>query len=73
MAKVGKLYRPRGVHKRTKRDSWISKVWYRSRKDAEDTVRMFGADKTHTNIRIITASNRTYKGKYIFSGSIATS
>lgn len=46
-------YRPRGLHLPTGRDSFITTVWYDTSKEAKDAVKMFGADKRHTNIRII--------------------
>ena len=60
-----KLYRPRGVYNKTKRDSWITTVWYRSRADAEEAVEAFGAKRRYSDIRIVSSSNRHYKGKYI--------
>ena len=69
--KIEKLYRARGVHNITKRDSWISKHWDRTKKDAETTIRIYGAKKQYTNIRIIVATNRTYKNKYIRGSSIS--
>lgn len=65
------LYRPRGKYKRTGRDAWISRIWYRSRKDAWCAIDAFGTRRNHTNIRIIkSAASGTYKGKHIKQNQI---
>lgn len=67
----GKLFRPRGKFKRTGRDSWITTVWYHSKKSAVNAVSVFNAERNHTNIRIIeSTSSGTYKGKHIMANQI---
>jgi hypothetical protein len=47
-------YRPRGVYKKTNRDSWISTVWYNTKKEAEDFAKSQGVvTGRYTKIRII--------------------
>lgn len=69
---LGTLYRPRGVYKKTGRANWITTVWYRSKKDALQVVKMSGADKHFKDIKILSAPNHQYKGKYILANRIST-
>lgn len=66
------LYRPRGTDKETGREKWITKDWYLSRKDALQTVQMFGSDRHFHSIKIVPAPNQTYKGKWIRDRNIST-
>jgi len=63
---MAKLYRPRGIHNKTKRNAWITTKWYVNKKTALRAVDDFGAKRNHTNIQIIESTESgTYKGKRI--------
>lgn len=68
---MSKLYRPRGTYKPTRRDAWISTVWYHSKKSAQVMIDSTNAKRNHTNIRIIESTpSGTYKGKHIRANQI---
>lgn len=69
---LGTLYRPRGIDKRTLREKWITTDWYRSKKDALQVTKMFGSEKWFRSIKIMSAPNHQYKGKYIMANRIST-
>ena len=66
------LYRPRGIDKKTRRQNWITKEWYLTRSNALQAVKMFGSEKRFKDIKIISAPNRTYKGKWVRETNIST-
>lgn len=65
------LYRPRGTDKKTGRQNWVTKEWYESRKDAAQVMKMLGSQRWFKDIKIISAPNRTYKGKWIRDQNIS--
>lgn len=71
-AGTGTLYRPRGVDRETGRANWVTKDWYRSKKDALQAVKMFGSEKWFESIKIMSAPNHQYKGQYIRANRIST-
>jgi hypothetical protein len=71
-AGTGTLYRPRGIDKETRREKWITTDWYRSKKDALYAVKMFNSEKWFKSIKIMSAPNHQYKGRYIRANQIST-
>ena len=68
---MGKLYRPRAIYKPTGRDSWITTVWYHSRKSAQLAIKAYADNNRYSNIRIIESTKSgTCKGKHIRATSI---
>ncbi len=65
------LYRPRGTDKETGRQNWITKDWYLSRNDALQMIKMSGSDRYFKDIKIMSAPNQTYKGKWIRDRNIS--
>ena len=71
-AGTGTLYRPRGIDRGTGRQKWVTTDWYRSKKDALYVVKMFGSEKWFKSIKIMSALNHQYKGRYIRANRIST-
>jgi len=72
MPATGTLHRPRGIDRETERQKWVTKEWYRSKKDALQAVKMFGSEKWFKSIKIASAPNHQYKGRYIKANRIST-
>ena len=70
--KMGTLYRPRGINRKTGRTNWITTDWYRSKGDAQQAVKMFGSEKRFKSIKIVSAPSHQYKGQHIKANRIST-
>lgn len=54
------VYRAKGIYEGTGRPSWISTGWYKDKKDAMDSARIFGR---HTNVQIMKLDYIKYANK----------
>jgi len=57
-----KIYRARGKYDLSNKDSWVTTVWRRTKKEAEDDLKMFTPGR-YKNIRVVEEDYNTFLKK----------